>query len=255
MNKFKIENAGDTSRIYITTDIGGWDGIQASELVPEIHNIKSDKIDIHVNSMGGDVFQATGIFNAIQAHPAYVTAYVDGVAASAASFLIQAADKIVMGQGTQLMIHDASGMFQGNKAAADEFGKLLDSVSDNIAEFYASRAGGDKKEWRKRMKAETWYTAEEAVAAGLADEIGGRVLTPANKTEMLLVLSNRADVKYKGRDNAPAPFASGEVKGSYRLGEKEPVSADKEDVNNTSEPILDKDALLNILRDAFKEDK
>lgn len=242
MNKFKIDNAGDVSRIYILTDIGGWDGIQASDLIPEIHNIKSDRIEIHVNSLGGDVFQATGIFNALQEHPAHKTAYVDGVAASAASYLIQAADRIVMGTGSQLMIHDASGVFNGNSSGIDEFKSLLESVSNNIAAFYASRAGGDVKDWRKKMKAETWYTAEEAVAAGLADEVAGKVLTPANRIELSMQLVNRADLKYKGRENAPDP------------GVLEDCTADTTDVN-TSEPILDKDALVNILRDVFKEDK
>jgi ATP-dependent protease ClpP protease subunit len=234
MDKFRIDNSGEITKLYILNAIGGYDGIQATDVVPEIHKIRTDKIDIHVDSLGGDVFQATAIFNALQNHPAYKTAYVDGVAASAASFLIQAADHIVMGHGTQLMIHDAMGVFNGNVSGLDEFRALLDSTSNNIAAFYANRAGGDVKTWRKRMQAETWYTAEEAVAAGLADEVAGRTLSPANLIQMELTLTN-SGFNYKGRNNAPDPDG---------------IPADKV---TSEEPVLLKDALLNALRDALKE--
>jgi hypothetical protein len=88
------------------------------------------------------------------------------------------------------------------------------------------------------MKAETWYTAEEAVAAGLADEISEKVLTPANKTEMLLVLNNCASLKYKGRENAPDP---------------ETIIADTQDITNTS-PLSEAE-FVNAIVKAFEGGK
>jgi ATP-dependent protease ClpP protease subunit len=242
MNNFKIENSGDTTKIYILGAIGGYDGIHAEDLVPEIHKIKSNKIDVHVNSMGGDVFQATSIFNALQENTAFKTAYVDGYAASAASYLIQAADEIVMGTGTQMMIHDAEGGYQGNVSGIDAFKSLLDSVSNSIAEFYAKRSGKPASEWRKKMKSETWYTAEEAVAAGLADRVAGGSMNPANKINMQLALTN-SGYKYKGRENAPDP----------EIASNSNTLTDVLTDTKEEQPTTLKVDLISIFENAFKE--
>lgn len=107
------------------------------------------------------------------------------------------------------MIHDASGMAFGNSADMTEMATLLDIQSDNIADAYAERAGGTREEWRERMRAESWYLAAEAVAAGLADEV-----LPSRKAteEPEPALTNAWDLsvfRYAGRDEAPAPATGG----------------------------------------------
>ena len=127
---------------------------------------------MHVNSGGGDVFDGLAIGEAIRSHKGPVAIHVDGIAASIASVIVQAAQQRVMAPGSMMMIHDALGGVAGNAAEVAKFADTLDKVSDNIAAVYASRAGGTPAMWRGQMKAETWYTADEAVTAGLADRVG-----------------------------------------------------------------------------------
>jgi hypothetical protein len=86
-----------------------------------------------------------------------------------------AADRVEMAPQTMLMIHEASGLCMGDASDMEEMGQLLDLISDNIADAYASRAGGTREQWREAMRAESWYLPDDAVKAGLADEA---ILTP-----------------------------------------------------------------------------
>jgi hypothetical protein len=82
-----------------------------------------------------------------------------------------AGDEIVMGRNATMMIHDGFGMGIGNAADLRDLADLLDKTSDNIASIYAERTGKDASYWRALMRDETWYDADEAVAAGLADSV------------------------------------------------------------------------------------
>lgn len=171
---YKITNSAsdsDSTDVYVYSDIGGWFGIYADEFIHDFKNISSKRINLRLNSPGGSVFEGIAIANTIRSHPAHVTVYVDGLAASIASIIALSGNKIVMMPQSQLMIHDASGMCYGNAAEMEYMVGLLNKQSENIAEAYADKAGGTAAEWRELMKAETWYTAKEAVTAGLADEV------------------------------------------------------------------------------------
>lgn len=162
-----------TLRLYDPVDSWGEDwGVSAREFgdalaaVPDAREIR-----LHVNSPGGEVFDAIAILNQLRAHPARVVAVVDGVAASAASFIAAGADEMVMRPNTQLMIHDAWGLCVGDAADMRDTAAQLDRFSDNIASIYAAKAGGDVADWRARMRVETWFDPAEAEAAGLADTV------------------------------------------------------------------------------------
>lgn len=156
--------------VYLFDEIGGW-GVTAGEFVAELRGLDAEAIDLHINSPGGDVFDGVAIYNALLSHAATVTVYVDGLAASAASFIAQAGDRVVMARNATMMIHDASGFCYGPASDMRTMADLLDKVSDNIADIYASRTGTPATKWRAAMLAETWYSAEEAVKAGLASEV------------------------------------------------------------------------------------
>ncbi len=96
---------------------------------------------------------------------------MDALAASIASVIAQAGNTIIMGRNSMMMIHNASGFAMGEATDLRTMADLLDSTTANIASVYSERAGGTVKHWLAAMKEETWYTAEEAVAAGLADEV------------------------------------------------------------------------------------
>lgn len=160
-------------RIYDPIDSWGefW-GVSAREFLDALDSVGSvDRIRLHLNSPGGEVYEAIAILNALRRHPATVTAVVDGIAASAASFIAAGVDRLVMAPNSELMIHDAWGIGIGPAATMRELADSLDRVSDNIASIYAAKAGTPAEDWRARMLAETWFSATDAVDAGLADEV------------------------------------------------------------------------------------
>lgn len=210
---YRIENAAaDEADVYVYDAIGGWFGTTADDFIREMRDISAPRINLRLNSPGGSVFEGIAIANAIRSHPANVTVFVDGLAASIASVIALAGDRLVMLPQTQLMIHDASGGAYGNAADMEYMVGLLNKQSDNIADAYADRAGGTAAEWRDLMKAETWYTASEAVAAGLADE----VFTPPAKEPKegpsdarMATTWDLSMYRYAGRDKAPDPASGG----------------------------------------------
>lgn len=178
---YKIENKGGgdgPASIYVYDMIGEW-GVSAQDFVNDLRSVKARAIDLHVNCEGGEVFDGLAMYESLVQHPADITAYVDGIAASAASFLVQAATKIVMAPRARMMIHDAHGIVMGNARDMREMATLLDDLSDTIADIYAERSGKTRAEWREAMRAGeggpdgTWYDAAAAVKAGLADEVRG----------------------------------------------------------------------------------
>jgi ATP-dependent protease ClpP protease subunit len=166
----RMEATGDVAHVYVYDYIGVW-GVGADEFVKTIASITTSAIDLHVNSGGGDVFDATAMYTSLANHKASVTARIEGIAASAASFLVMAADEIVIEKPARMMIHDALTLTYGDEADHIETGSLLGEISDTIAEIYADRAGGTVADWRDTMRAERWYSAQQAVEAGLADRV------------------------------------------------------------------------------------
>ena len=162
--------AADEAELFLYDEIGGW-GTLAEDFIAELKAITAPKLRVRVSSPGGSVFEGIALANALRAHPANVTVQVDGIAASIASVIAMAADRVVVQPQAMIMVHDASGVCLGNAQNMADMAALLDKISDNIADAYSEKAGGTRDEWRQVMKAETWYTAEEAVEAGLADEM------------------------------------------------------------------------------------
>jgi ATP-dependent protease ClpP protease subunit len=183
---FRIANA-ETPRVYVFGTIGGWD-LDASEFVQAVHAIDAPSIDLHVNSPGGFVFDAVSMFEALRSHSATVNVKVDGLAASAASFLAMSGDSIQIAKAGRMMIHDAQGIGIGSPSDMREYADLLDAVSDDISGYYADRAGGTRKSWRTAMQATTWYSASEAVDAKLADRIANdsKENGPDNRSRLIL---------------------------------------------------------------------
>lgn len=206
--EIRNETAADEAEVMIYDDIGGWFGTYADEFVEELRGITAPRMRVRINSPGGSVFEGIAIANALRLHPADVTVQIDGIAASIASVIAMAGDRVVMMPQSQLMIHDASGLCMGNATDMAEMAALLDRQSDNIADVYATRAGGTREEWRERMRAETWYLAGEAVAAGLADEAVPAGKAPAEPAAQMTNSWDLSVFRYAGRSEAPAPVVA-----------------------------------------------
>ena len=203
--EFRNEADGPTE-LFIYDVIDEWFGVSAEMFARDLAAIDATEITVRINSPGGSVFDGIAILNALRGHKAKITTVVDGLAASAASFIAMAGDEVVMGRNSEMMIHDASGICIGNAQDMETMHANLERVSANIASIYAERTGGTADEWRAAMLAETWYSANEAVAAGLADRVDTAQKDDKAKAKNAFDLSI---FNYAGRDAAPTPSVPG----------------------------------------------
>lgn len=176
---YDIRNQGSKATIRLYDEIGFW-GVTEEDFAQDLDQITADEIEVQISSDGGDVFAGIAIYNLLRMHSARVTTRVDGLAASIASVIVQAGDHRVMVGSSQQMIHPAWGVAIGPASEMREFADLLDKQTDVIAGIYAERSGQDLEVWRDKLAGpDVWMTADEAVEAGLADE----VLTPPRQTD------------------------------------------------------------------------
>lgn len=198
------DDAPTSADVYIYAEIGDsfWgDAISAKDFAAQIAALDVDEMHVYINSPGGAAWDGLAIMNALRRHRANVEVTVDALAASAASVIAMAGDHVVMNRGAELMIHEASGMAWGTAEDLRDTAGLLDKLCDSYADTYAARAGGDRDKWRAVMRAETWYTAEEAVLAGLADEWVDAPAAAASAAHFDL-----SRFRHQGRAHAPAPL-------------------------------------------------
>jgi len=176
---WRIENASaDEADIFIYDIIGDpWTGTTAADFVKDLHALgEIARLNLHVNSPGGYVNAGLAIYNALLQHPAQVTAFIESEASSAASFVVMAADKVVIARTAKMFVHDAQGIGIGNARDMASLAAMLDEESENIASIYAEKTGKPASEWRDAMQANdgigSTYRGQAAVDVGLADEVG-----------------------------------------------------------------------------------
>lgn len=200
----EANNNGSPSSVYLYNTIGGFEGTSAKDVVDTLAELEGP-LDLHINSGGGDIFEGVAIHNAFKNYPGKVTSYVDGVAASAASFVALAGEEVVVEKNATMMIHDGQGMVIGNEDDLREAADVLGMLSNTIAEMYAEKMGLEVEEVRTLMKAETWFTAQEAVDKKLADRINGDSPAPEEPTNKLdLSIFNYKSTPTTRKDNPPA---------------------------------------------------
>jgi ATP-dependent Clp protease, protease subunit len=173
----RLEETNDKEySLYIYGSIGGWFSENNAETVRrKIHAIDAKKINVHINSGGGSAFDGVAICNLLKQHKAEIIIYVDGWAASAASIIAMAGDKIIMPANTMMMIHQASTYEYGNADVFEKTAKDLRKIDAAIRQSYKKRFVGTEDELVQLLKEETWLTADEAVALGLADEVADEI--------------------------------------------------------------------------------
>lgn len=196
---WKIKNSveGSGTEIYIEGAISSeeWWGDEAtpSQLREELKAITSKNITVIINSGGGDVWAGLAMYNALRELDAEVTVRVDGLAASIASVIAMAGDKIIMSPGSMMMIHKASAWAGGDSEDLKKIIEMLETVEESIVPIYADRSGLSREEVQEMMDAETWMSAEEAVELGFADQVGTKKTEePANSFSGVLALSMSA---------------------------------------------------------------
>lgn len=226
--------------------------ITAKSVMAQLSEISGD-VTVRISSGGGDVYEGIDIMNALKGYDGEVTVIVESLAASAASFIaVGGADRVLMRESSELMIHRAWTFTDGN---ADDVRKTLEDLErqdSKLARIYAGKAGGEVQDWLDAMSAETWYTAEEAVAAGLAD---GIVSEKSSAPEPSASLAKRR-FKFANRAAAPPPPVSRSVSGDISTTPSDGQIGDKMSILNQLAQELGKkpEDVQNALSGFFNEE-
>ena len=166
--------SGDVAQVYVYDVIDSYWGASAKALVEALNAAGAKDVALHINSPGGDVFEARAMVSAVRAHQAKghtVTAYIDGLAASAATYLSLAGDAVHIADGGMFMVHNSWTLAWGNKTELRSTADLLDRIDGTISADYARKTGATAEQITAWMDAETWFTAAEAKAAGFVDSV------------------------------------------------------------------------------------
>jgi ATP-dependent protease ClpP protease subunit len=164
----------ETGEIFLYDAIGSsmWGMIDAATVLPDLAKMAGRRVTLRISSPGGSVDEGRAIFNALKRHQGGVDVVVDSSAYSIASYIAMAGDRVVMAQNAMMMVHNPWTMAIGSAAELRKTADVLDKYRDSVLDAYTERTGKDRKKIKAILDAETWYTAQEAVAAGFATEVG-----------------------------------------------------------------------------------
>ena len=176
--KFNVVHNQETKTsditIYGVIGTSWWsDSFSASDMDSALNEAGDNDIKIHINSPGGDAFMGIAIYNRLKRHNGKVTIYVDGWACSAASVIAMAADELIMGLGSMLMIHEASNLVWGTKTEMRKEADILDELEEGIIDIYMTKSNVSREEIRAKVDAETWFSAKSALEIGFAHSTEG----------------------------------------------------------------------------------
>ena len=159
------------AEVVIYDEIGAY-GVSAKGFLAELGALPDGTpLALRLNSPGGSVFDAVAIYNAIKRHSGTVTVWIDGIAASAASYIAMAGDEVVMPENAFLMIHDPAGVVMGTAIDMRAMAEALDKIKGSLLQGYAAKSGRPQEEIAPLMAAETWLDARDALDLGFADRI------------------------------------------------------------------------------------
>lgn len=167
---FSIKAKADSADISIFDEIGFY-GVTAKDFISELRQHSGKAINMQINSPGGSVFDALAIYNALRGHGSTINVKIMGIAASAASLIAMAGDKIVMPENTFMMVHNPWAFAMGNADELRDFADTLDKIGSSLVTTYTARTGLSEDDVKSLLSAETWMTADEAVGFGFADEV------------------------------------------------------------------------------------
>lgn len=204
--KYEIQAKADEATVYLYDIIDPYWGTGAAQFVKDLAALDVATIHLRINSPGGDVFDGRAMATALRQHKAKVIAHVDGLAASAASYVALAADEVEISQGGMFMIHRASSFAWGNAEDLRKLADVLDKIDESLVAEYVRETGQSEDDVRGWFNAETWFTAEEAVEYGFADRIAEDAPDVENKWD-LSAFGYRAPVDQQQDQQADAEHA------------------------------------------------
>jgi len=250
--------------VYLYDEVGSY-GVSAKDFVNDIKLLKGKDIYLHINCVGGEVFDGMAIYNTLKKYKGRVIAYVEGIAASMGSIIPLAADEIIMSENSLYMIHNAWGGAMGEAKDMRKTATLLDKLSSEIANIYSKKTNLPLSQIEEMMDEETWFNSEEALQYGFIDRISDAVMVAAkyditkfkNKTQKEIVnqLNNNKKSKtmteeLKSWFGAKVEEIVAAVKGGVdktEVSEVNVILADNEEISNKFSELESKGTELNAL--------
>ena len=251
MKFWNLKKDGQRSELYLYGDIEAtqcWgDEITPQTLVDQLKECEG-ALDVHINSGGGDVFAGMAIYNILKRYEGGMTVYIDGLAASIASVIAMAGDRIIMPENALMMIHNAWTIAVGNAGELRRTADELERVDGLIRDIYAARSGKDADEISDAMADETWYTAAGALAAGLVDEIeANKAIAASISGDIMTINGQQVDM---------SRYASTELLRRMAMEQskeppEEPPAIEEPDNGGEGQPVEDNNAALEAQRSQF----
>jgi len=182
MKEVTINLKGDVAEVMLYDVIGEdpwYGGVSAKTFREQIKAVKAKTINLRINSPGGSATEGAAMLAALDEFPGRIEVDVDGLAASAATHVMMAGDKIRIGSNALVMIHQAWGGTIGRASDLRRAAETLEKVNELQIDAYQRRSKASREELAAMLEAETWFTGQEAVDAGLADEVTGAIAVAA----------------------------------------------------------------------------
>lgn len=250
MNKnwYNIKNkAGSTADVYIFDEIGMW-GVTAQSFITDIKDLDKTPINLHINSLGGDVFDGMAIYNILKKRTAKTTVYIEGIAASIATIIAMGGDEVIMSENSLFMIHNA---WSGAMGEADDMRKaadLLDKIGGELKGIYMKNVNLSMEALTDMMDSETWLSAEEALEYGFITSISDAIKVAASYDVSKFKNITNEQIKNKLSININNKKMTNELKDWFNNKVEEIVTAVKGDVK-VSEDVVNQTEISVKLED------
>tara|TARA_R110002020_G_scaffold347688_1_gene561355 strand:- start:5792 stop:6790 length:999 start_codon:yes stop_codon:yes gene_type:complete len=245
----------DIVDIYIFDEIGAF-GMNAQTFIEEIKEFKNSPINLHINCVGGDVFDGMAIYNILKKRTAETTVYIEGIAASMGSVIALAADKVVMAENSLFMIHNAWGGAMGESKELKKTANLLEKISNEIADIYIKKTNLPYEEVKEMMDEETWLNADEALELGFVDSISDAIKVAAKYDVSKFKNITNEEIKSKLNINLKSKKMTEELKNWFNGKIEDIIARVKSDDSNANESgtevevtISDEAEILNKFSD------
>jgi len=230
--KFKADPANAAGEVvmwfYDAIGVNPWDGsgIDPLEVAQALAGLGGAPVRFRIHSPGGDAFDGRAIATAIASYSGPTVAQVDGYAASAASYVALAADRVEMAPGSFFMIHEGWTIAMGSKGDMLQCATMLENFDNSIIADYVQQTGQTLEQVTAWLEAETWLEADAALAAGFCDAILG---ADAGTVDNLFDLSAYAKapdkLKAKPQPPKPAPVAEPTEADEFMARQRELIEA------------------------------
>jgi ATP-dependent Clp endopeptidase proteolytic subunit ClpP len=254
-NWYNIQSkvSSDIVDVYIFDEIGTF-GINAQSFIDEIKAFKNSPINLHINCVGGDVFDGMAIYNILKKRTAKTTVYIEGIAASMGSVIALAADTVIMSENSLFMIHNAWGGAMGEAKELKKTANLLEKISNEIADIYIKKTNLPYDRVKEMMDEETWLNADEALELGFIDSISDAIKVAAKYDVSKFKNITNEEIKCKLNINLKSKKMTDELKAWFNNKVEDIIARVKSDESNTDNvesstevevTISDKEEVLN----------